>query len=281
MTTPLVEARAALEAAGQLPDAELDIAAVALQFARVDQPAADWRAAQQHLTDIARAAVELAGADAQADAGDLARRRAVLAELLHGQFGYAGDAETYEDLSNANLLKVIERRRGLPVALGILWLHAADAAGWGAHGVDFPGHFLVALSGRGQVVVDVFGGGRQLEAKDLRSLLKTFAGESAELGRDTLAPMGRRGVLLRLQNNIKVRRLRDGDLAGAVACTEDMLRLAPDAAPLWREAGLMHQRLGHVTAAIMSLERFLGLSPDGPQSERVRGLLEELRHRLN
>jgi regulator of sirC expression with transglutaminase-like and TPR domain len=93
--------------------------------------------------------------------------------------------------------------------------------------------------------------------------------------------MGRRGVLLRLQNNIKVRRLRDGDLAGAVACTEDMLRLAPDAAPLWREAGLMHQRLGHVTAAIMSLERFLGLSPDGPQSERVRGLLEELRHRLN
>jgi regulator of sirC expression with transglutaminase-like and TPR domain len=281
MTLPLHEARAALEAAGQLPDAELDIASVALQFARVDQPAADWRAAQQHLTDIARAAVELAGADAQADAGDLPRRRAALAELLHGQFGYAGDGETYDDPSNANLLKVIERRRGLPVALGILWLHAAEAAGWGAHGVDFPGHFLIALSGRGQVVVDVFGGGRQLEAKDLRALLKTFAGDSAELGRDTLAPMGRRGVLLRLQNNIKVRRLRDGDLAGAVACTEDMLRLAPDAAPLWREAGLMHQRLGHVTAAIMSLERFLALVPDGPQAGRVRGLLEELRHRLN
>ncbi len=281
MTIPLHEARAALEAAGHLPDAELDIAAVALQFARVDQPVADWQAAQQHLSDIARAAVELAAADPQADAGELPRRRAVLAELLHGQFGYSGDGETYDDLSNANLLKVIERRRGLPVALGILWLHAAEAAGWEAHGVDFPGHFLVALSGRGQVVVDVFGGGRQLEAKDLRALLKTFAGESAELGRDTLAPMGKRGVLLRLQNNIKVRRLRDGDLAGAVACTEDMLRLAPDAAPLWREAGLMHQRLGQVTAAILSLERFLELSPDGPQAGRVRGLLEELRHRLN
>ncbi|MGG5820751.1 SirB1 family protein [Falsiroseomonas sp. HW251] len=281
MTTPQQEARAALEAAGRLPDAELDIAAVALQFARVDQPVADWQAAQQHLSDLARAAVELASADAQADAGDLARRRATLAELLHGEFGYAGDTESYDDPSNANLLKVIERRRGLPVALGILWLHAAEAAGWEAHGVDFPGHFLVALSGRGQVVVDVFGEGRALEAKDLRRLLKTFAGESAELGRDTLAPMGKRAVLLRLQNNIKVRRLREGDLTGAVACTEDMLRLAPDAAPLWREAGLMHQRLGHVTAAILSLERFLQLSPDGPQAGRVRGLLEELRHRLN
>ncbi|WP_137179386.1 SirB1 family protein [Roseomonas sp. AR75] len=281
MTTPLVEARAALEAAGHLPDAELDIAMVALQFARVDQPAADWRAAQQHLSDIARAAVEAAAADREADAGDVARRRAALAELLHGRFGYAGDADTYDDLSNANLLKVIERRRGLPVALGILWLHAADAAGWEAHGVDFPGHFLVALSGRGQVVVDVFGGGAPLDARDLRALLKRFAGETAELGRDTLAPMSKRGVLLRLQNNIKVRRLRDGDLSGAVACTEDMLRIAPDAAPLWREAGLMHQRLGHVTAAIASLERFLELVPDGPQAGRVRGLLEELRHRLN
>jgi regulator of sirC expression with transglutaminase-like and TPR domain len=176
---------------------------------------------------------------------------------------------------------VIERRRGLPVALGILWLHAAEAAGWGAHGVDFPGHFLLALAGRGQVVVDVFAGGKALDARDLRALLKRVAGETAELNRDSLAPMGRRAVLLRLQNNIKVRRLRDGDLKGAVACTEDMLRLAPDAAPLWREAGLMHQRLGQITAAIASLERFLELAPDGPQAARMRGLAEELRQRLN
>jgi len=281
MTNPLLEARAALEAAGRLPDAELEVATVALQLARVDAPVEDWQAATEHLSEIARAAVEAAASDPEADAGDLSRRRAALAELLHDRFGYSGDADTYDDLSNANMLKVIERRRGLPVALGILWLHAAEAAGWAAHGVDFPGHFLVALSGRGQVVVDVFGGGTPLDARDLRALLKRFAGPTAELGRDTLAPMSKRGVLLRLQNNIKVRRLRDGDLAGAVACTEDMLRLAPEAAPLWREAGLMHQRLGHVTAAILSLERYLELTPDGPQAFRVRGLLEELRHRLN
>ena len=281
MTTPLAEARAALDAAGQLPDAELDIAAVALQLARVDAPEDDWRAAERHLTEIARAAVEIAAADKAADAGDPERRRAELAGLLHDRLGFAGDTERYDDPANANLLHVLARRRGLPVALGILWLHAAEAAGWEAHGVDFPGHFLVALSGRGQVVVDVFGGGRPLEARDLRALLKTFAGETAELGRDTLAPMGKRAVLLRLQNNIKVRRLRDGDLTGAVACTEDMLRLAPDAAPLWREAGLMHQRLGHIGAAIASLERFMALAPDGPQSARVKGLLDELRQRLN
>jgi regulator of sirC expression with transglutaminase-like and TPR domain len=274
-------ARSALEAAGTLPEGELDVAATALQLARIDTPGADAAAAERHLSDLARAAVAAAAADAEADAGNVARRRAVLAELLHGRFGYAGDSDTYEDVANANLVRVIERRRGLPVALGVLWLHAAEAAGWEAHGVDFPGHFLLALAGRGQVVVDVFAGGEGLDARALRRLLKRFAGDQAELGPDTLAPMGKRAVLLRLQNNIKVRRLRAGDLPGALACTRDMLRFAPDAASLWREAGLMHQRLDEIGAAIEALERFLALAPDGPQSSRVRGLLEDLRQRLN
>lgn len=281
MTDTRTEARSALEAAGQMPDSELDIAAVALQLARVDAPDADWPAAARHLSELAREAVQAAAADPEADAGNVARRRAVLAELLHGRFGYAGDTDTYEDMANANLLRVVQRRRGLPVALGVLWLHAAEAAGWDAHGVDFPGHFLIALAGRGQVVVDVFAGGEGMDAPALRATLKKFAGKQAELGPDTLAPMSKRAVLLRLQNNVKVRRLRDNDLPGALACTEDMLRIAPEAAGLWREAGLMHQRLDQIGAAILALENFLRLSPDGPQAFRVRGLLEELRQRLN
>jgi len=282
MSNPLQDARAALAALGSLPDGEIDIAQAALQLARVDALEADWRAGAEHLTALARAAVNAAAADPEADAGDVNRRRAVLAQVIHGQFGYAGDSDTYEDMANANLLRVIERRRGLPVALGVLWLHAAEAAGWEAHGVDFPGHFLLALAGgRSQVVVDVFAGGHAMDARDLRATLKRFAGEQAELGPASLARMDKRAVLLRLQNNIKVRRLRDGDLPGAVACTEDMLRIAPEAAPLWREAGLMHQRLDHIAAAITALETFLRLAPDGPQAARVKGLLEELRQRLN
>ena len=76
-----------------------------------------------------------------------------------------GNVEDYDNPANANLIQVIERRQGLPVALGILWLHAARAAGWPAHGVDFPAHFLIALEGAGgQLVVDAFDGGTCLDA---------------------------------------------------------------------------------------------------------------------
>jgi regulator of sirC expression with transglutaminase-like and TPR domain len=281
-STPQDEARAALDAVGQLPDDEIDIGAAALQLARVDAPEADWRAASQLLSDLALQAVERAAADARADAGDVDARRAALARLLHADWGLAGGAATYDDLRNANLIQVLERRRGLPVALGVLWLHAADAAGWAAHGVDFPGHFLIALgSARGPALVDVFGGGTALDAPELRHLIKTVEGPKAELRPGLVAPMTRRAVLLRLQNNIKLRRLRANNLEGALSCTRDMLRIAPDHAALWREAGLMEQRLDRIGAALASLDRSLELEPHGEAATRIRGLVEELRNRLN
>lgn len=280
--TPQEEARAALSANGLLPDAELDLAAAALQFARIDAPDADWRAAAAAMSALARDAVAAAAADPEADAGDAERRRRVLAELLHGRLGYAGDTETYDDPANANLIRVVERRRGLPVALGVLWLHAAEAAGWAAHGIDFPGHFLVAVEGeRGQAVVDVFAGGTGLQAPELRGLLKRFEGEKAELRPGTLRRMEKREVLLRLQNNLKLRRLRSRDLEGALGCAEDMLRLAPDHVGLWREAGLMNQRLDRIGAALACLDRAIELDPTGEAASRLRAVVEELRHRLN
>jgi regulator of sirC expression with transglutaminase-like and TPR domain len=273
------ESRAALTAIGQLADSEIDIGNAALQLARVDAPDADWQKAARHLSDLAHGAVKRAAA---MDREDLPARAVALADLLAGEFGYAGDLNTYEDPANANLIRVTERRRGLPVALGVIWLHAARAAGWGCHGVDFPMHFLIALEGRKtQVVIDVFNRGQVLTAKELRALLKRVEGEKAELRPGLLQPMSTRRVLLRLQNNIVTRRLDAGDLRGGLRCTEDMLLIAPDQAELWRQAGLLNQKLDQVAAARDCYQRFLDLVPEGLVANGVRTQLDILKSMLN
>jgi regulator of sirC expression with transglutaminase-like and TPR domain len=275
----MTEPRAALTAIGQLADAEIDIGNAALQLARVDVPDADWQAAERHLSDLAQAAVKRA---AVMDKEDLPARAAALAELLAGEFGYAGDVETYDNPANANLIRVTERRRGLPVALGVIWLHAAKAAGWDSHGVDFPSHFLVALEGRKtQVVIDVFNGGEVMSARELRLLLRRVEGDTAELRPGLLQPMSTRRVLLRLQNNIMTRRLDAGDLRGGLRCTKDMLLIAPDQAELWRQAGAMNHKLDQVAAARDCYVRFLDLVPEGSVANRVRAQLDILRSMLN
>ena len=275
----MIDPRTALDAVGQLPDAEIDIAEAALQLARIDAPDADWQAARRHLSVLAREAVALASGVPE---DDIATRAGVLALLISARHGYSGAAEAdYDSPHNANLIQVIERRRGLPVALGVIWLHAARAAGWAAHGIDFPGHFLLGLEGATTAVLDVFAGGTPLGVSALRRLLKAVEGPQAELRSGLLAPMSSRAVLLRLQNNIKLRRLAAGDVTGALSCTEDMLRFAPEATGLWREAGLLNQRLDHVAAALRCYERFLLLAPQGELAMHTRSAVEQLRSRLN
>ena len=275
----MIDPRIALEAIGQLPDTEIDIGEAALQLARVDAPKANWQAARTHLSTLAREAVSLARGVPE---DDLPTRARVLALLLSARHGYGGDTQDYDNPRNANLVHVIERRRGLPVALGVLWLHLARAVGWAAHGVDFPGHFLFALTGRGDTtVLDVFAGGTPLDGRALLRLLRSVEGAKAELRPGLLAPMSVRAVLLRLQNNIKLRRLAGGDVTGGLACLEDMLRIAPDTASLWREAGILNETLGQVTAALRCYERFLDLVPEGEAASRTRATVEQLRSRLH
>lgn len=269
-----------LDAIGALADGEIDLADAALQLARVDAPDADWIAARAHLSDIARAAAAEA---ARIDTDDLPRRADALTAVLCDRFGYAGDIATYDALENANLLRVIERRRGLPVALGILWLHAAAAAGWAACGVDLPGHFLIALgqTGSHRLVLDVFDRGNRLDEQAFQTLARRAGGKATKVDVATLAPMTSRAVLVRLQNNIRLRRFQAGNIEGALQCTESTLRIAPQDAALWYEAARLQERLDQVAAALQSYERYLALSPPGPAATRVRSLRDGLRSRLN
>jgi regulator of sirC expression with transglutaminase-like and TPR domain len=271
--------RTALEEIGQLPDVEIDIAAAAVQLGRVDAPEADWMAATAHLSELAREIVNVA---TQVADGDLRGRATALAAVLSTHFGYGGDVDTYDDPANANMIRVINRRRGLPVSLGVLWLHCARAADWPAHGVDFPGHFLVALEGRGgPLVLDVFSGGGVLDARALRGLIKRVEGPRAELRPGLLQPMSTRAVLLRLQNNVKRRRLDGGKFVEGLSVVEDMLRIAPEHATLWQEAAVINRRLDRVGAALQCFERFLDLVPQGDAAVTVRAAMNELRTRLN
>ncbi len=152
----------------------------------------------------------------------------MLSWLLHDEMGFVGDSLTYDDLANANLIQLFERRRGLPVTLGIVWIHAAQAAGWEAYGVNFPGQFLVGLAaGNRQVLLDVFDGGRVLDPDDLRELLRRLQGRRVALRRDMLEPMSHRAVLLRMQGNIRSRQEQQGQFGAALATTIDMQRIAP------------------------------------------------------
>ncbi len=265
---------------GDQSDDELEIAEAALLLAALDRPQVPLEGYRRHLDSLASDTAHEGLSRHAADTLD--GRVQALTRVIVGRYDYSGDRETYDDLENANLMRVIDRRKGLPVALGILYLHAARAQGWEMHGLNFPGHFLLRLElGQERAIMDPFNEGTRLVPADLRARLKAVAGAEAELEPDFTDPVSNRDVLLRLQNNIKLRLIEADRTDEALAVIESMLLIAPDKEALWLEAGVMHAHLDNLRAAILSLGNFLELSRDAGARREVDGLLRQLKGKLN
>ncbi len=283
MTVGAAAARARLREIGAQADQAIDLAEAALALAWLDRPRVEPARYRHHLALLVR---EVAAAGSAADRFDrraaALHQVAALNQVIVGKYGYDGDRLTYEDLQNANLMRVIDRRKGLPIALGILYLHAARAQGWEAHGLNFPGHFLIRLDGDGRrVILDPFNRGRICDTPALRELLKAATGLDAELEPAHYAPVGNRSILLRLQNNIKLRLIRDRCWARALEVVETMLLFAPGEPEPWREAGILSSRLGHLGRAVECLQTSLEHQPDDAARHATATLLQRLRKQLN
>jgi regulator of sirC expression with transglutaminase-like and TPR domain len=255
----------------------LPIAEAALALAAFERPRVGPARYREHLRLLARDVGRHAGA-----AGDVVARADALNETILLKYGYSGDELSYDDLQNANLMRVVDRRKGLPVALGILYIAAGRAQGWETVGLAFPGHFLIRLSdGPERVILDPFHGGRICAAAELRELLKATAGSDSELQPEHYVPVSDRDVLLRLQNNLKARLIQGQHFERAVKVIETMLMLAPDLAELWREAGMLHTRLGNMRSAAAALEQFVLRAPESMARHQAAALLQQLRSKLN
>jgi regulator of sirC expression with transglutaminase-like and TPR domain len=266
MTMRRAEILSALEGVGRQPDEMIDLAEAALLLGALDYPDTELAPYRRHLAALASNLADTAAQEHETLDG----RVAALTQVLAEQHGYAGDRRTYDDLQNANLVRVIDRRKGLPVALGILYIHTARAQGWRAAGINFPGHFLISVEDdEERIILDPFEGGMQVDLARLQLMLKTALGADAELQPEYYASMTNRGVLLRLQNNIKKRVLDTGDSARGAAVIDGMLAIAPEIPDLWREAAELRAELGEMRSALNALDRLLLLSDDSHRSEAM------------
>jgi regulator of sirC expression with transglutaminase-like and TPR domain len=272
--TPRIEAEDILRDIGARPDGDIDLAEGALALAALDRPGV---ALDRYRDHIARLAADVGAA--LADGGGLVD---ALNRVVLEQHGYHGDMLTYDDIQNANLMRVIDRKKGLPVALGILYLHAARAHGFAADGLNFPGHFMIRAGEDGErLIIDPFNEGIERSAADLRELLKATAGLDAELIPAHYEAVGNRDILIRLQNNIKARHERAGRPEDALRVVDTMLMFAPQYMALWREAGVIHARLGNLNSAIEAFEAIVERADIDATRHDAAAIIQKLKARLN
>ncbi len=205
----------------------------------------------------------------------------VLQELLQTLFvrvGLQGNRASYYDPRNSFLNDVLDRKRGIPLTLGILTLEVGWRLGLPLAGVNFPGHFLVRFEGEGlRLLVDPFDGGRTLFEDEAQSLLDRAYGGMVRVRPEFLRTARRRDMLVRLLTNLKGIYLNVQDAPRALAAVERILVIHPMAQSEIRDRGTLLARMGRTEEAIEQLEWYLGTAPDASDAERIQALVDELR----
>jgi regulator of sirC expression with transglutaminase-like and TPR domain len=193
-----VEPFLVLAAQPEPPIAELALS-LAAEFREVDETAA-FVALDELGEEVAVARAASDGPRAGIDA---------LREVLAIRHGFAGDVRRYDHPYNSMLDLVLERRRGLPILLSVLYVATAQRAGIPLSGVGLPGHYVVGdLSMREPLLIDPFDGGAPVIADSPRLVRAWGAHETA----------------LRILNNLVAAYDRRADISRAIQAAE--LRLA-------------------------------------------------------
>jgi regulator of sirC expression with transglutaminase-like and TPR domain len=272
-----------LDQAGQAKDADINLADTALAMAAIDSPGISLARYQNHIQtiidEVASRHALLIEEGADDDAGT---QLAALKHIIADKYEYTGDEETYDDLQNINLIRVIERRKGMPIAVSLLYLHVGLAQGWSLAALSFPAHVVCRIEKKGQVILfDPFNRCDILQAADMRRLLKTLVDPDAELSAEYYNPSSKRDVLIRMQNNIKLRLIEAEDYEGAVRTVEMMRRIDPNEYRLLLDAGVLYARTNQQIAAIDALEEYIDLSPNPEDQHDALVLLRQIQEGLN
>jgi regulator of sirC expression with transglutaminase-like and TPR domain len=186
---------------------------------------------------------------------------------------FAQDDSTPLRPQAALLDKVLERKRGQPLALGLIALELARCLEIPMVGVNFPGHFLLRVPGADYLLDPC--GGRRLYPNDCRELLQRQYGPNIKLNAEHLVTAEPIQMLQRLSRNLRQLHLANDDNLGALIDAERVLEIGNATAADYLARASLYQRLDCPNAERFDLEHALLLSDDPIQ--RLR-LTERLGH---
>jgi regulator of sirC expression with transglutaminase-like and TPR domain len=198
-----------------------------------------------------------------------------LATLLGAELGFAGDGDEYYDPRNCLLHEVLQRRRGMPILLSVVWMEVGRRAGLLVEGVGMPGHFIVRVGAGDGVLADPFAGGAILTVEECRRKVRELAGGRLPWRAGFLAASPPAAILERILHNLAACHGRAGDEGGRFRAVSFLSALRPDEPDKLLTRGEIADAAGARELALRIyaeiLERFPESSQAQAASERMAG----------
>jgi len=258
-----------------------DLAAPAFLIARIEYPRLDHGPYLERLEQMGDAAFHFVAKDPGHDA-PLAARIDAVNRYLFGELGFAGNREHFDDPRNSCLNEVMDRKKGIPITMALIYIEVARRAGIRSEGVNFPGHFLVRCledlhtdDPPEGLIVDAFHHGAILDEAAVRQLLEPHMSE-AVFDPSLLARATRRQILVRMLLNLKKLYVKMHSFPQARATADALLALQPSSLADLRDRGLLAYHMSDFSHALRDLEGYLKLAQLTEQDEDQKKETEQV-----
>jgi regulator of sirC expression with transglutaminase-like and TPR domain len=258
-----------------------DLAAPAFLIARIEYPRLDPSPYLDRLDQMGDAAFHFVARDPGQDA-PLGARIDAVNRFLFGELGFVGNREQFDDPRNSCLNEVMDRKKGIPITMALIYIEVARRAGVRAEGVNFPGHFLVRClqelhtdDPNDGLIVDPFHGGAILNEAECRQLLTPHMSEAA-FDPSLLARASRRQIMVRMLVNLKNLYVKMHSFPQARATTDALLALQPASLGDLRDRGLLAYHMNDFSHALRDLEEYLKVARLSEQDEDQKKETEQV-----
>ncbi|MBI3571017.1 MAG: tetratricopeptide repeat protein [Gammaproteobacteria bacterium] len=260
----------------KVSEQELNLAEAALLIAVEEYPGLDVEAYLRQIDELATGVQQRLPAQA-----GLEDTLVTLNQFLFVEQGFSGDTENYDDPRNSFLNEVLDRKRGIPITLSIIYMEVGRRLGLPLKGVSFPGHFLVKFATReGEVVLDPFSGGSLLSKEDLEEILEETYGPAESVNAPLerlLTAAGKKEILVRMLRSLKGAYLRREQFDKALGVVDQILLIQPDQPDEVRDRGRIYEQLECFRAALENYQSYLSLRPGSGDASDVHKRIAELK----
>ena len=257
------------------PDEEINLAEAALLIASEEYPDLDIAAYLARLDEMAATLKRRLRADISPADTIVALNR-----FLFVEYGFTGNAADYYDPRHSFLNEVLDRKRGIPLTLALVYIEISRRIGLPVQGVSFPAHFLVKCRlGEGTVVLDPYAKGISLSLDDLKQRIKSLR-NGVELPQSSIAEMlaaaSNKDILVRMLRNLKGIYSHRKQWLKALAATDRIVTIVPDLADEYRDRGMIYLSLECFRAALFDLQAYIKMLPEAADADTIRQKVVEL-----
>lgn len=203
----------------------------------------------------------------------------MLNEHLFQRLGFEGNTDDYYDPKNNFLNEVLDKKKGIPITLSILYVEVARQIGLDLRICGFPSHVVVKYGE--EMILDPFGGGRLLDVEDLEEILFRNFGEEIEFEPEFLDELPEDKILVRIIRNLKNSYSQSYAYEKAMRCTNMILAVEPESADEIRDKGILEDRLLHYEDSLRYLNKYLEIAPEAPDVDFVLELIRNVREKIN